>query len=209
MKWLDTPEWDNLTGTQKTILSSVLGYDGPLTIYNPTAQQWRDIFRLSDLKMITYTIGDGFVVLNETHPPEPPASGQGQYVLFSRPGESITGILLPPEPSDTSARLLGVSERDIAISELLREKDVEIARLRAKNDDLCNEMVRVAVWTSRRTKAGAPAGPMVRVFAPDCGAALFTGQELPGEAPWQFWHRVVPDNGYVDLPPYYRIENAT
>lgn len=37
------------------------------------------------------------------------------------------------------------------------------------------------------------------------GRELFRGTMADTAPPWQFWHRVVPDAGYIDLPPKYKV----
>ena len=44
-----------------------------------------------------------------------------------------------------------------------------------------------------------------KVKVTENGRILFTGTEIPGAAPWAFWHRVAPDK-FIDLPPKYKIE---
>lgn len=128
--WHDTSAWSTLTQSQKDLFNDVITHDGPLTIRHPSAQQRRDIARIAGFGMVTYwPIADGTILTEIPYTPRP------QTVTFSRPGETVTGILLPPEPSDTPARLLGITERDISISELLREKDVLIAQLRKEVAD--------------------------------------------------------------------------
>ena len=92
----------------------------------------------------------------------------------------------------------------LALQDFIQDKNDEIARLEAQIDDLKIELAQL-----KRTGPFELTGPEVYVYAPDSGVPLFTGRELPGVAPWQYWHRVVPDNGYVDLPPAYRIENVS
>lgn len=157
--WHDTPTWAALTQRQKDLFNDVITSGGRLKIQHPSYQQRRDVARLAEWGMVTFrAIADGTILTEVPYSPRP------QAVTFSRPGETVTGILLPPEPSDTSARLLGVTERDISISELLREKDVEIAHLRKEATELVDLYGRAFSAINEALQAALPGKPPADQF---------------------------------------------
>lgn len=119
----------------------------------------------SDGVVMTWEVfKDGTV---EAHPDDPSPAAENtrpQTVTFSGPGEAVTGILLPPTPSDTPARLLGVTERGISISELLREKDVEIAHLRKEATELVDLYGQAFSAINEALQAALPGKPPADQF---------------------------------------------
>jgi hypothetical protein len=51
-----------------------------------------------------------------------------------------------------------------------------------------------------------PTGDRVVVIDPDTGRELFTGHLASVGPPWLGWHRVIPDQPFIDLPPKWRVE---
>lgn len=259
MKWHGTPEWNSLSPSQKDMLSSVIDNDGPLTVRRPSAQQKRDISRLSELKTITYTMGPGYAVLDEPLGPD--------YKPLPVPGR----LAEHPASKDYGNDARDAIQAQPAIQQMLDDYDEFIAQLEAQIDDLKIERAQLKAaaatggsyetlvsllrngvmaampnqypdpWQMPHAEALAliarliravdtralqlrtapsqadidndtieaarpePEGNPVDVYGPDDrGRPLFSGH-LTGAGRYALWSRVIPSDGYIDLPPAYQV----
>ncbi len=53
-----------------------------------------------------------------------------------------------------------------------------------------------------------PTGRRIVVIDSDTDREIFTGYLADIPPPWWGWHRVIPDQGFIDLPPKYKIREV-